>query len=286
MRPKDLQTKIFLDSGDPNETKQLFSLLGFLDGQTTNPSLIAKNPDVQGKRFSKQEISELYKSVVQEIAIVLPNESISIEVYADLETTAAEMITQAKEMYSWADTACIKLPITTAGLQAAEKLSQEGMRLNMTLCFSQEQAAAVYSATQGATKGSVYISPFDGRLDDIAYNGMDVIENIIRMYEEGDGHVEVLAASIRNVNHLLYAIHIGANIVTVPGSVLRDWAALDMRLPSITMPDLDDAKRDIQNIPYQELDLRAQWQSFDIQHDLTDQGLTKFAEDWNELVED
>ena len=172
MRPKNLQTKIFLDGGDPMETREIIDLLGFLDGQTTNPTLIAKNPEAKarlgrGEKFSEKEIYDFYRGVVQEISQMIPAGSVSIEVYADHSTSSEEMLAQGREFFKWIPNAHIKYPTTTEGLKAAEQSVKEGIRVNMTLCFSQAQAAAVYAATAGAKKGQVFISPFVGRLDDI-----------------------------------------------------------------------------------------------------------------------
>src|SRR3989344_2946519 len=96
MRPEGLQTKIFLDSGDPAETREAIKLLGFLDGQTTNPSLVAKNPETAGKKFTKPEIFDFYKKVVTEVSGLIPDGSVSIEVYADMDTTADQMLEQRR----------------------------------------------------------------------------------------------------------------------------------------------------------------------------------------------
>lgn len=121
MRPQNLKTKIFLDSGDPQETRDILALLGFLDGQTTNPTLISKNPQAKsqlesGKKFTKQEIYDFYKSVVTEIAALIPNGSVSIEVYADQSTTPEQMIKEGRQMFSWIPNAYNKLPIIDTGL--------------------------------------------------------------------------------------------------------------------------------------------------------------------------
>ncbi len=125
-------------------------MLGFLDGQTTNPSLIAKNPETAGTKFSREEILEFYKKVVQDISELIPQGSVSIEVYADPLTSSVQMFLEGKIFFTWIPNAHIKYPTTFEGLKAAEMSVKEGMRVNMTLCFSQEQAAAVYSATKGA----------------------------------------------------------------------------------------------------------------------------------------
>jgi len=286
MRPKDLQAKIFVDSGDSNETRELLSLLGFLDGQTTNPTLISKNPEAKerlerGEKFTKEEIFGFYKQLVQEISSSIPQGSISIEVYADKNTTTEQMLEQGKEMYTWIPNAHVKYPTTIEGLKAAEQAVQEGMRVNMTLCFSQEQAAAVYAATAGAKKGQVFVSPFIGRLDDRGENGMNLIENIIRMYQKGDGHVAVLTASVRNLNHLLYAISLGSDIATAPFKVLKEWGEKGLPLPN---EKFTYNAGNLKPIPYKELDVNKDWFAFDISHELTAAGIERFAFDWNSLV--
>ena len=219
MKPKNLKTKLFLDSGDPEETKEALNLLGFLDGQTTNPSLISKNPIVikrieSGKKFSREEIYAFYKDVVCEISSLIPQGSVSIEVYADKETEAAVMINQAKKMNTWISNAHIKLPANIEGLKAANALIKEGIRINMTLCFIQAQSAAVYAASVGGQ--NVFISPFIGRIDDAGDNGMQYVADTIRLFKKGDGHVQVLAASIRTLGHLLQSLKLKADIITAP----------------------------------------------------------------------
>src|SRR5262250_2177998 len=212
------KTKILVDGGDPDETLRLRKLLGFVDGQTTNPSLIAKNPEIQqriasGHSLTAQEEEDEYRKIVQAISPLVGDARVSIEVFADLDTSAEEMLAQGEEMFTWIPNAYIKYPCTHEGFKAAEVSVSKGIRVNMTLCFSQEQAAAVYAATKGS-RAPVYVSPFVGRLDDIGQNGVDLLKNIKRMYAAGDGHVHVLAASIRTSQHLLYSFHIGAELVT------------------------------------------------------------------------
>src|ERR1700732_1350750 len=195
-RPK---TNILVDGGDPEETLRIKSLIGFVDGQTTNLSLIARNPEIQrrlasGHRLSEQEERDAYRKIVQSISPLVGDAGVSIEVFADLGSRAEEMLAQGQEMFAWIPNAYVKYPCTHEGLRAAEVSVQKSIRVNMTLCFSQEQAAAVYAATKG-TKEAVYVSPFVGRLDDRGENGVDLIGNIKKMYRSGDGHVHVLAAS-------------------------------------------------------------------------------------------
>ena len=162
---------------------------------------------------------------------MIPEGSVSVEVYADAATKAEAMLEQGREMFTWIPNAHIKFPTTAEGLKAASAALKEGLRVNMTLCFSQSQAAAVYAATRGARKGDVFVSPFIGRLDDRGENGMDLIADILRMYGEGDGHVEVLTASVRNVDHLLCAVSLGSDILTSPFSILKKWGEKGASLP-------------------------------------------------------
>jgi len=277
---KNLKTKIFLDSGDPKETKEIINLLGFLDGQTTNPTLVGKNPGVQGQKLNKEELLGFYKKIVKEISQLIPSGSVSIEVYADKNTTAEEMLDQAREMFSWIPNAHIKFPTTKEGLLAAEQAVKEGMRINMTLCFSQEQAAAVYVATKGAKKGQVFVSPFVGRLDDQGKNGMQLIENILEMFKKSDGHVEVLTASVRNLDHFFQAIKTRSDIITTPFKVLKEWGERKLPIPT----DDFTYKSSLSEIPCKEINLNQPWQNFDIQHELTDKGIQKFSDDWNLLI--
>jgi transaldolase len=305
MRPKNLKTKIFLDSGDPKDTKEVLAFLGFLDGQTTNPSLIASNPETKAhfekikagtrnigvqnvgaqnfeptqRESLQKELLNFYKKIIQEIAEIIPKKSISIEVYADENTTTDQMFGQAVEMNSWIPNAHIKLPIIKNGLVVAQKLTAQGIKVNMTLCFTQEQAGAVYNATTGK-KGDVFVSPFVGRLDDRGEDGMSLIENILKMYQKGDGHVEVLVASVRTIEHFMCALKLGADIITAPLKILKQWRELGMPIP-----DSDYAhKTSLKNIEYQEIALDKNWSEYNIAHELTDKGLEKFAGDWNGLV--
>lgn len=283
-------TKLFIDGGDPEETSQASRLLteaGFapLDGQTTNPSLVAKNPSIKehinsGQKLTRDELMKEYKKIVQGIEKSAPGD-ISIEVYADYKTSAEEMIEQAEEMASWIKSSVIKLPTTLQGLKAAEQL-KKSIRLNLTLCFSQPQAAAVYAATS-YSKYPVFVSPFIGRLDDRGENGMSLVANILKMYEEGDGHVHVLTASVRHVDHILEALRLKTPALTMPfDKAFKPWSEQGFPLPGPEFVYRSAGK----NIPYENLDLSTRWQEFDLKHELTDQGLKRFADDWNALLKD
>lgn len=280
-RPK---TKILVDGGDPEETLRIKRLIGFVDGQTTNPSLVAKNPDIlkrvqSGQKLTEQEQKNEYKKIVQSISPLVGDAGVSIEVFADYTTTAEDMFEEGQEMYNWIPNAYIKYPTITEGLKAAKMSVADGMRVNMTLCFTQEQAAAVYSATQGSSN-PVYVSPFIGRLDDIGLNGAEVIKNIKQMFAKGDGHVVVLAASLRSLEHLLYCFSLETELATVPGTVLDQWAQHDF-----PMPGPDFAFQPVgKPIPYKEVDLEQPWESYDIEHQLTRQGIEKFVADYKSTI--
>jgi transaldolase len=284
------KTKILVDGGDPAETRRIKDLLGFVDGQTTNPSLVAKNPEIRklvasGQRLSGQEEKEEYKHIVQNISPLVGEAGVSIEVFADLGTTGEQMFEQGKEMFSWAPNAYIKYPCTHEGLRAAQMSVRDRIRVNMTLCFSQEQAAAVYSATKGSVE-PVYVSPFVGRLDDRGENGMDLVKNIKKMYEISDGHVHVLAASIRHLEHLLCAFALEVQLVTVPARLLEEWAVKSFPMPNrdFIYKAIGASGKPLNAMPYRMLELNQPWENFDIAHELTTKGIQKFVEDYQSTL--
>jgi transaldolase len=278
------RTKILVDGGDPQETRQIKNLLGVVDGQTTNPSLIANNPEIRallaaGHKLSEDEEMAEYRKIVQEIFPLVGEAGVSIEVFSDRKSTAQKMFAQGKEMYTWIPNAYIKYPCTAEGLRAAQMSVQKGFRVNLTLCFSQQQAAAVYAATKG-TRAPAYVSPFVGRLDDIGQNGMDLVKNAKRMLAHGDGHLLVLAASIRNLEQLLCCFWLDVDLVTVPAKVLRLWAEKGFPLPEADFQYFSPAEP----IPYEELDLARPWETFNIAQELTTKGLEKFAADYRKTL--
>ena len=284
--------KILVDGGDPEQTVRIKRLVGYVDGQTTNPTLISKNPEVRtlvssGHKLSSREELDEYKKIVQTISPLVGDAGVSIEVFADFDTTAEEMLAQGREMFSWIPNAYIKYPCTHEGLRAAQMSVREAMRVNITLCFSQEQAAAVYGATKGS-KAPVYVSPFVGRLDDRGDNGMDLVKNIKQMYEAGDGHVHVLAASIRHLKHLLGAFAWRAELVTAPSKVWEEWAAASFPLPGadFVYQDTDKANKPLKPIAYKSVDLNREWESFDIRHDLTTKGIQQFVADYKSTLKE
>lgn len=289
---QQLMSQIFMDGGDADETRAADNLLRTIrpewqrgiDGQTTNPTLVAKNPEIQkylasGKKLTPNDALTEYRKIVEAIAEVTGG-PISIQVIADQSTSADEMLRQARVYKEWVPNGVVKFPCTTEGLAAAEIFCQE-FPVNITLNFSQEQAAAVYQATR-KSRYRVFISPFVGRLDDRGENGMDIVVNELKMYHDGDGHVDVLTASVRTLNHLMYAICLQSPAITVPMKVFQEWANQGFPLPDENFTY--DAGQ-LKPIPYQQLSLDKDWRSYDLHHDLTDVGLTRFTQDWQKLTQ-
>jgi transaldolase len=284
------KTQLLVDGGDPQETLKVKNAVGYVDGQTTNPTLVAKNPEVRtmissGRKFSSEEELQEYKKIVRAISPLVGSAGVSIEVFADLDTTAEDMLAQGHEMFSWIPNAYIKYPCTHEGLRAAQMSVRDEIRVNMTLCFSQEQAAAVYAATKGS-KAPVYVSPFLGRLDDHGENGMDLVKNIKQMYGAGDGHVHLLAASIRHLKHLLGSFALDAELVTAPSKVWEEWAAASFPMPdkNFVYRGTDAAGKELTPIAYKPIDLNQAWESFDIQHELTTKGIQRFVADYKSTL--
>ena len=284
----NIPSKIFLDGGDPQETRQADQLLkqaGLtgIEGQTTNPTLVAKNPEVQvylakGKRLTRVEALDEYKKIVQSIAKITSG-PVSIQVIGDQHALVEDMLQQARVYQDWIPNGVVKFPITGNGLAAAEIFCQE-WSVNLTLNFSQEQAAAVYSATKNA-KHQVFISPFAGRLDDRGENGMDVVKNIITMYQNSNHHVKVLTASVRKIEHLLYALQLKSNAVTVPLKIIQEWVDQELLLPD---KNFLYNQNGLKPIPYQSIILGKDWRDYDIHHELTDLGVEKFMQDWRSII--
>ena len=189
--------KFFVDTADVKEIRELNDL-GLLDGVTTNPSLILK---------SGGNITEVTKEICS-----IVSGPVSAEVVA---TDYDGMMREAAVLSKIADNICIKLPLTLDGLRACKALTSDGRLVNVTLCFSATQA--LLAAKAGAT----FISPFIGRLDDMAIDGMDLIAEIRAIYDNFDFKTEILAASIRTVNHVKQAALIGADVATIPPSTLK-----------------------------------------------------------------
>lgn len=192
--------KFFVDTAEINEIRELYEA-GLLDGVTTNPSLVAKS----GRDF---------KEVVKEICGIVPG-PVSAEVAA---TDYEGMLAEGHVLAKLADNIAVKVPLTLAGLKACKTFREEGIKVNVTLCFSPNQA--LLAAKVGAT----YISPFIGRLDDINLEGMELIHQIRTIYDNYNFDTQILAASIRSPNHVTQAALAGADVATIPPAVIKKLA--------------------------------------------------------------
>jgi transaldolase len=189
--------RIFLDTANIDQIKK-GAKLGIVSGVTTNPTLVS------------WEKTADYEATVKEICSIISG-PVSVEVLAE---DAQAMKGQARAMSKWAPNIVIKIPATAEGLEAISVLSKEKIKINMTLCFSVNQALL------GALAGATYVSPFVGRLDDAGHNGMEVVKDIVSVFAHYKFPTEVIAASIRHPEHCVAAAKAGAHIATVPYSVL------------------------------------------------------------------
>jgi transaldolase len=214
--------RIFLDTANIDEIRQA-AKLGVISGVTTNPSLVAKE-----KRADM-------KAVIREISSIVDG-PISAEV---LSPEPQAMIREAREVSSWSPNVVVKIPVSASGLEAVSALSKEGIRTNLTLCFSLNQAIL------GAIVGATYVSAFVGRLDDAGHDGMQLVAEIVEIFDNYKDRfkTQVIAASIRHPLHVVAAAKARAHIATVPYSVLMQM----------------------------------------VKHPLTDIGICRFAEDWQRI---
>ncbi|MGP1358649.1 fructose-6-phosphate aldolase [Roseicyclus sp.] len=193
--------KFFVDTADIDAIRDL-AKLGIVDGVTTNPSLIMK---------SGRDIKEVTAEICELVDGPVSAETVALD--------AEGMIAEGKELARIADNIAIKVPLTWEGLKACNALTNEGFMVNVTLCFSANQA--LLAAKAGAT----FISPFIGRLDDINLDGMELISEIRQIYDNYSYDTEILAASIRTVNHIKQAALIGADVITAPPGVIHAMAS-------------------------------------------------------------
>ncbi len=211
--------KFFIDTANVDEIKKANDF-GMVDGVTTNPTLVSK----EGREF---------EGLIKEICNIV-NGPVSAEVVG---VDAEGMVKEARDLAALADNIVVKIPLIEEGLRAVRILAQEGIKTNVTLCFSPVQAL------MAAKAGAAYISPFVGRLDDISNIGMELVEQIITIYDNYGFETEVIVASVRNPTHVLDAALMGADIATIPFKVIRQL----------------------------------------IKHPLTDIGLERFLADWKKL---
>ena len=216
------EMKIFLDTANVSEIKEATSL-GVIDGVTTNPTLMAK------------EKGSTLTEIVKEIVSIIDG-PVSVEV---VSIKADDMVEEAKKLHSMAPSnIVIKVPICEEGLKAIKRLSKEGIKTNCTLVFSVNQGILAIKA------GATYVSPFVGRIDDIGWEGMDVVRDLVVFIENYSFNTQVIASSIRHPLHVTYAAVLGAHVATIPFSVLQKM----------------------------------------VKHPLTDSGIEKFLKDWEEFL--
>jgi transaldolase len=211
--------KFFIDTANVDEIRKTGEL-GLLDGVTTNPSLVSKE---------KREFKELLKEICGIVDGPVNAEVVSKD--------QAGMVREAQALIKIADNIVVKIPLIEEGLKAVKTLAKEGIKCNVTLCFSPLQAL------MAAKAGAAYISPFVGRLDDISYRGMELVEQIVNIYDNYGFETEVIVASVRNPVHVMEAALMGADIATIPFNVIQQL----------------------------------------IRHPLTDIGLEKFLADWKKM---
>ncbi len=212
--------QIFLDTANIDQIRQA-ARLGIISGVTTNPSLVA------------QESTNDYETVVKTICSIISG-PVSAEVLAE---DTESIVEEARVKASWAPNVAIKIPVTADGLAATATLSRENIAVNMTLCFSVNQALLA------ARAGAAFVSPFVGRLDDAGHDGMQVVSDIVEIYDRYQLQTKVIAASIRHPLHCVAAAKAGAHIATIPYSVLMQM----------------------------------------IRHPLTDAGISRFLADWQRV---
>jgi transaldolase len=211
--------KIFIDTANLNEIKKA-KALGLVDGVTTNPTLLAKEGE---------ETEVLIRKIWEEV-----RGPVNVEV---IGTTCESMVKEAREMAAWGDEIVIKIPITHEGLKAVKVLSSEGILTNVTLVFSAGQA--ILAAKAGAT----YVCPFLGRLDDISFNGLELIRQIKGIYENYDEiETQIIVASVRNPIHVIEAGLMGAEIVTIPPAIIEQMVRHPLTDKGIAQ-FLEDAKK-------------------------------------------
>ena len=215
--------KFFIDTANLDEIKEAHSL-GILDGVTTNPSLIAKEGIKNREGFEKH-----IKAICGVVQAPVNAEVVSTE--------HDRMITEARKLAEIDSHVVVKIPMTTEGLKAVKRLCDEGIKTNVTLVFSPLQALLAAKA------GASYVSPFVGRLDDIAHEGMDLVEQIVDIYSNYLFETEIIVASVRNPLHVLAAAKMGADIATIPFKVIEQLAQ-----HPLTKAGLDAFLRDWQKV--------------------------------------
>jgi transaldolase len=267
------KTKIYLDSSNPEDTSEALKILGFLDGQTTNPSLFAK---ANTNKYSETEVWEAYKSCVLSIHKLIPEGSVSAEIYADTSSTVNQMLIQAERIQEFGEFVHIKIPTCTNGIKTLETLVSQNKKVNMTLGFDQNQAFAIANMAKNTAPNQIYYSSFIGRLFDNGVNGIENLKNIKQMYTELNSPVSILACSFRSLDQFLACMALEVDIVTVSLDILKEWQKHNFTIPALDSFHFDGVKTNY--IPLEELD------STKVNNPLSLAGIHKFAADWNSII--
>ena len=299
-------TKFLLDSGDPEEYKQIANLAkekgSELWGSTTNPSLIAKKLASSGKKLTTQEAFALQKEIVLQIIDIVPG-AVSGEVYAEQDTTAEQMAEQGREIASWHPRVVVKLPTTLEGFKARTILRQEGIGINNTLVFSQQQIFAIclhekimMSSVGSAKTGfPAFISPFLGRLDDRGEDGVNFLAKGMNIKNNFFDTTQtwMLSASIRNTYHVKRTLELNCELITVPAKIYSEWFGLSEEekqtitnpTPNLTTIPAWTPSDELQQIQTIDMLMDAMTSGkLDVSHPLTTAGIDKFVADWKAIL--
>lgn len=302
-------TKFLLDSGDPEEYREIQNLArknnSEIWGATTNPTLVAKQ--LSNKKLTQKEAFDLQKQIVLEITEIVPG-AVSAEVYADENTTAAEMTKQAEEIAKWHRSVTVKLPTTIEGFKARTEIRKQNIPVNNTLVFSQTQVFAIclhellIQKAFGPTENIFppFISPFVGRLDDINIDGMSLIENSMKIKKQFDLELPqtklaiwMLEASVRTIGHIKRGLESNVELITAPAKVYHEWFNLseeEKQKVNNTFENLKPVKFWEPSKHYFNIDSLEEFfkliksGTLNIKHSLTDKGVIKFAKDWKAIL--
>lgn len=297
-----METKFLLDSGDPNEYKEISKLAkqkGYkIWGATTNPTLIAKSVSqrISGQKFTPEEAFELQKEIVLKILEIVEG-IVSAEVYADQKTLAEQMIKQGRKIASWHKRVAVKLPTTIEGFKARTILRKENVLTNNTLVFSQEQVFAIclheqiiQNTYKPQTALPPFISPFVGRLDDIGENGMDLVLNSLKIKNLFTAPIWILEASVRSLQHFTLGLKYNVDLITAPVKAYNAFFnnnATSDTLNNISLkpiPFSSPAKELLEIKTIDQFMNTIENGRININHPLTDKGIDRFAKDWQEIL--
>lgn len=297
-------TKFLLDSGDPIEYREISQLAkekgSELWGATTNPSLIAKK--LAGRKITQDEALAMQKELIMEILEIVPG-AVSAEVYAEDTTPAEQMIEQGRDIATWHERIYVKLPTTLEGFKARTALRKEGIAINNTLVFSQEQIYAICLHEKLVKElyhvenkfWPPFISPFLGRLDDKGEDGISMLQHGMELKNTlfAQDTAWMLSASIRNAYHMKKTIDLQCEIMTAPAKTYTEWFTMsDEQKNELTQPvenltavpvwEPSDAIKNIQTM--EDFMSVIETGALDINHPLTKQGIEKFTADWKTLI--